>query len=531
MRDFQRFGRSPVHARHAMAATSHTDATQVAVDVLKAGGNALDAAIAACAMQCVVEPQSTGIGGDCFAMYLPEGKGQPLAFNGSGRAPAGASLAALHALGIETLERDSPHAVTVPGAVDAWTRLHADHGRLPFAELLAPAIDAARHGFVISSRVAFDIARQADYLPRFERTARLHLAEDGSAPAVGSVRRLPELADALELIAREGRSALHEGELAHGIVDELQALGGLHTLDDLANAHGEYVPPLATHYRGVDVHECPPNGQGVIALLLMNIMREAELDTAGPFSVARIHLEIEACRQAYAVRDRYLADPSQVDVPVEQLLSREHAKSLLASIDAGRATVPPMTVPLPPHHDTVYIAVVDKERNVGSFINTLYWSFGSGITTRHGITLTNRGQGFSMDKASPNVIAPNKRPRHTIIPAIASRDERASLCFGVMGGEYQAMGQQQFLTRHLDYGMDVQEAMSCPRFMVDPDSGVVEMEDGIDADVRAELEAMGHTIVAAETPIGGSQAIAIDAHSGVLTGGSDPRKDGSAAGY
>ena len=530
MRALDRPGRSPVHARRAMVATSHTDATQVALDVMKAGGNALDAAIAACAMQCVVEPGSTGIGGDCFALYAPGGRGTPLAFNGSGRAPAAATPEALAARGVTALERESPHSVIVPGAVDAWTRLHADHGRLPFAELLAPAIAAARDGFVVASRVAFDIGQQADFLARFERPARLFL-EAGRAPAVGSVRRLPELADALEAIAREGRAPFHEGELARGIVEELQGLGGLHTMADLAGAAGEYVTPVSTTFRGLTVHECPPNGQGLIALLLLNMMGEVPIGADGPLAPGRIHLEIEACRQAYRVRDAHLADPAHAHVPVEAILSPAHARALLDAIDPERASAPPPAVPLPRHRDTVYIACVDAERNVCSFINTLYWPFGGGITTRHGIVLTNRGQAFSLDPASPNAIAPGKRPRHTIIPAIASRGEEAALCFGVMGGEYQAMGQMQFLTRHLDFGLDVQEAMDLPRFMCDPDTGEVEVESGIDAATRQALRERGHVIVDAEAPIGGSQAIAIDARTGVLTGGSDPRKDGAAAGY
>ena len=531
MRAFDRPGRSPVHARRAMAATSHPDATRVALELMRAGGNAMDAAIAACAMQCVVEPHSTGVGGDCFCLYAPNGRGVPLAYNGSGRAPAAATPERLAALGVTALERGSPHAVIVPGAVDAWCRLHADHGRLPFAELLAPAIETAREGFPVSSRVAFDIGRQVEYLADHPRAAGIYLTETGEAPVVGSLHRLPELADALEAIAREGRAAFYEGELARGIVEELEGLGGLHTMEDLADARGEYVAPIDTDYRGLTVHQCPPNGQGLIALLLLGMLRECPVDPDGPLSVARLHLEIEACRQAYRVRDAYLADPAHAAVPVEAILRPDHARALVGAIDPERATVPPPRVPLPAHHDTVYISVVDEERNVCSFINTLFWSFGGGITTRHGITLTNRGQGFSLDPASPNVLAPGKRPRHTIIPGLGSRDGTATLCFGVMGGEYQAMGQQQFLTRYLDFGLDIQEAMDLPRFMVDPATGTVEMESGIGGETRAALAAMGHEIVDAETPIGGSQAIAIDPTSGVLTGGSDPRKDGAAAGY
>lgn len=530
MRNFELPGRSPVHSRHGMACTSHTAASQIALDVLKAGGNSLDAAIAACAMQCVVEPQSTGIGGDCFALYAPNGRGVPLAYNGSGRAPAGATVDALTALGVTELLRQSPHSVIVPGAVDAWTQLHADHGRMPFHELLAPAVNIAREGYPLSSRVQFDTAREATYLRQFERASRLYL-DNGSAPPVGTIRQLPELGDALDAIALEGRDAFYQGHLAQGIVDELTSLGGLHTMTDFSTAKGNYVMPISTKFRGYTIYECPPNGQGVIALLMLNMMSVADIDPNGPITTQRIHFELEACRLAYAVRDRYLADPDQATVPVEEILSMNFARALVEQIDPERATYPTAPASIPVHKDTVYISVVDKDRNVCSFINTLFWPFGSGITTEHGITLTNRGQGFSLSPESPNCIQPGKRPLHTIIPGMASSHDRVDICFGVMGGEYQAMGQQQFLTRLIDYGCDVQEAMDLPRYMADPFTGDVEMESPVDDTICAELIAKGHKLTTAVKPVGGSQAIVIDWEQGALTGGSDPRKDGCAAGY
>lgn len=532
MRPLDRPGRSPVHSMHGMVCTSQTLASDVGLDVLKAGGNALDAAIAACAMQCVVEPGMTGIGGDCFAM-LSTGSGTPVAFNGSGRAPGGATVEALSALGVTQIERASPHSVVVPGAVDAWTQLHADHGRMPFAELLQPAIRAAREGYPLSSRVAVDTARQVDFLLQHHpRAASLYL-DDGRAPAVGSVRRLPEFADTLEAIAREGRDVFYRGALAEDMVDELRRLGGLHTLEDFARAEGDYVTPIAIPYRDHTIWECPPNGQGLIALLLLKLADRLDLSNYSPMDIDRVHLEIEACRQAYRVRGDKLADPDQAEVPVDAILSDAHADILAAAIDRQLATVPPGEVSLPQHNDTVYISVVDKDRNCASFINTLFFTHGSGITTPSGITLTNRAQGFSLDPASPNVIAPHKRPLHTIIPALATRGEehQVELVFGVMGGEYQAMGHLQFLSRYLGDGMDLQEAMDAPRFMPDPFSGVVEVESGFAIEQREALADRGHQVELAATPIGGSQAIAIAADTGVLTGASDPRKDGCAAGY
>jgi gamma-glutamyltranspeptidase/glutathione hydrolase len=302
-------------------------------------------------------------------------------------------------------------------------------------------------------------------------------------------------------------------------------------LDDFAAAKGEYVTPISCEFRGLTVYECPPNGQGLIALLLLNMMSVADIQPGGPLSVERIHFEIEACRLAYAVRDRYLADPEHAQLPVEQILSESYARQLVAQIDPQTCSHPVNPISVPEHKDTVYISVVDKDRNVCSFINTLFWAFGSGITSTDGITLTNRGMGFSMDPKSPNCMAPRKRPLHTIIPGIASRGDHVELCFGVMGGEYQAMGHQQFMTRYADFGCDVQEAMDLPRFMADPSTGVVEVETLISAGVRESLTAKGHTVTQAVKPVGGSQAIQINWTDNVLTGGSDHRKDGCAAGY
>jgi len=523
-------GRSPVHGLNGMASTSHVRATQTAIDVLKAGGNALDAAIAACAMQCVVEPESTGIGGDNFALYAPGGQDKLIAFNGSGRAPAAATVDALKALGLTDIERGSAHSVVVPGAVDAWCRLHSDHGRMPFAELLQPAIATAREGYGLSQRVQFDISEQAEFLQQFPMTAGLFLQE-GQAPAVGSVRKLPELADALSQIASDGRDAFYRGELAEDMVRELQSRGGLHTLEDFANAGGNYVQPIHSEYRGYRLHQCPPNGQGVIALLMMNMLREVPIDANGPLTVDRMHWEIEICRLTYALRDAWVADPDQVNIDYESLLTESFAKSLLEKIDPQRATIRPNDFPLPKHKDTVYITVVDKDRNACSFINTLFYSFGSGITTPTGITFTNRGMAFSLNAEHPNAIAPHKRPMHTIIPGMSTKNGRVAHCFGVMGGHYQAMGQQQFLSRHLDFGYDLQYAQDLPRFMVDLDSHAVDVERGVDESVCDALRERGHDIVTANIPIGGSQAIEIDWESGVLTGASDPRKDGCALGY
>ena len=531
MRDLSRPGRSPVFSRNGMAATSHPLASETAVQILRQGGNAMDAAIAACAVQCVVEPGSTGIGGDCFCLYAPEGSTDIVAYNGSGRAPAGASLDYFQSNGIGSIERHSPHAVTVPGAIEAWSRLSADHGRMPLGEVLAPAIDFAENGFPVSPRVQFDWSGAASFLRDDAVTAGIYLV-DGEAPAVGDVHRLPELAGSLRAIAEQGPDVFYRGWIAEDIVERLQAMGGLHTKEDFAAASGDYVTPIATDFRGHTIYECPPNGQGVIALLLLNVAQHLDVGPGGPLAVDRIHQEIEAARLAYRARNLYVGDPAFSDVPVDALLSDDYAADLVAAIDPKTAAQPPRDVVLPRHRDTVYLTVVDKDRNACSFINTLFFGFGSGITApRSGVLLQNRGQGFVLDPGHPNCIAPGKRPLHTIIPALAARDGRIALSFGVMGGHYQALGHMQFLTRHLDFGCDLQEAMDLPRFMPDPFSGDVEMENGIDETVVEALKARGHAIHRPATPVGGSQAVAIDWAGGVLTGASDPRKDGCAIGY
>lgn len=530
MRDLELPGRSPAHATRAMAATSHTLSTQTALDTLHSGGNALDAAIAACAVQCVVEPGSTGIGGDCFALWAPPGAAEPIAFNGSGKAPTGASCEYYAAQGIAALPRQSPHSCVVPGAVDAWCRLNADHGRLPLKDLLAPAVGYAQGGYPVSSRVSADWATAVPLMRNEPTMARIFLV-DGEAPGLGARHAQPDLARTLQAIADGGRDAFYSGEIAHDMVDYLRGLGGLHTMEDFAATRGDYVTPISAEFRGHRIWQCPPNGQGVIALLLLNIMAGVETGES-PITTDRIHAEIEACRLAYTARNLYVADPAYAQVDVQTLLSQTYADRLRDAIDLTRAQSPVPDPDLVRHDDTVYITVVDEDGGICSFINTLFSSWGAGLCApKTGVVFTNRAQGFSLDPASPNRIEPGKRPLHTIIPAMVSRNGQIVMSYGVMGGQYQAMGHMQFLTRMFDYGMDIQEAQDAPRFMADPFTGEVEIEHTVPQAIRRELAGRGHTIVAPDKPVGGSQAIRIDHDTGLLTGGSDPRKDGCAIGY
>jgi gamma-glutamyltranspeptidase/glutathione hydrolase len=527
MRDFQFPGRSPVHATNGMAATSHPLATGAAIDVLKSGGNAMDAAIAAAAVLAVVEPQSTGIGGDCFVLFCPKGDGRVIAFNGSGRSPRAATLDWYQEQGIKEIATDSVHSVTVPGAIDAWTTLNRDHGTKDLAELLAPAIRYAEEGYPVHARVRFDWLRCIDLLSKDENAKTLFLP-GGRVPAEGDLHRQPQLAATLRAIAKDGRAAFYEGPIAEAMVEYLRAKGGLHVPEDFAATRGDYVEPIATRYRGVDVHQVPPNNQGLTALLMLNILEAFDLGRLDPMGSERLHLEVEAGRLAYRVRDTAIAELPAMTVAVADLLSKDHAASLRAQIRPDAA----LTLPDPAlaKSDTVYLCVVDRDLNAVSFINSIYHSFGSGILCpRTGVLFQNRGASFRVDPRHPNRIGPDKRPMHTIMPGMAVKDGRALMPYGVMGGDYQPFGHVHLLTGVLDYGLDVQAALDAPRvFYAD---GAIEAERGIPGASLAGLTEKGHKVQVAAEPHGGGQAILIDHARGILTGGSDPRKDGCALGF
>ena len=531
MRDLQRPGRSPVLAPNGMACTSHPLSTSAALDVLRRGGNAVDAALAAVAVQAVVEPASTGVGGDCFCLYAPANRDTPVALNGSGRAPQGLSAPWLLDNGITAIAQQSPHAVTIPTAVDAWVRLNQDYGSRPLAELLQPAIGYARDGYPIGQRVAFDFAANLALLKGDPDAAAVFL-RDGRTLPMGARHTQPQLAQTLEQIAAHGRDGFYAGRVAADMLAKLRGLGGRQTQEDFDAAAATYVTPINSRFRDYEVWQCPPNGQGVIALLLLEIMAGVERFGAHPITVERIHHEIEAGRLAYRDRALYLADPDFSAVPVAALLDPAHGAQLRAAIHADRARDPLPDLTLPRHKSTVYIAVVDRDRNACSLINTLFYGFGSGLMApQSGVLLHNRGMGFVVQPGHPNCIEPGKRPLHTIIPGMVTQNGNTVMPFGVMGGDYQAFGQMQLLTRMMDYGMDVQAAQDCPRFFPDPFSATVELETTIPPAIAAALRARGHAVAAAARPIGGAQAIWIDHAAGQLIGGSDPRKDGMAAGY
>ena len=528
MRDFHFPGRSAVHAQNGMAATSHPLASLSAIEALRDGGNAIDAAIAASAVLAVVEPQSTGIGGDCFALFCPRGSSEVIAFNGSGRSPKAATLERFAALGVTEISANSVHSVTLPGAIDAWTHLHTDHGQLDFARLLKPAIEYARRGYPIYARVRHDWLEAAELL-RSREASRAVFLPNNQVPTEGDIHYQPQLADTLATIASQGARGFYDGPVAEAMTATLKQHGGLHTAEDFAAVRGEYVEPICTNYRGFDIHQIPPNTQGVTALVMFNILEGYELAELDPLSAERIHLEVEAGRIAFDMRNRHIADPQWMSVPLKRLLSKEWSELQRSKLSRDRAMSAVSDLRLS-KADTIYVCVVDKDLNAISFINSIFDSFGSGILCPiTGVMFQNRGTSFNLDHSHPNCIGPGKKPLHTIMPGMMTCRERVEMPFGVMGGDYQPFGHCHVVSNILDYGLDVQEALDMPR--VFPSGQEVEIERNLPPETIKGLFERGHSLRLVSTPHGGGQAIRIDHERGLLTGGSDPRKDGCALGF
>ena len=527
MRNYHAPGRSTAFARHGMAATSSPDATLAGLDVLRQGGTAVDAAITASAVLCITEPHMTGIGGDCFAL-VGEADGTVHGLNGSGRCSAKADGGWLAASGLQDISDDSVHAVTVPGAIDGWQALLDRFGTMDLKEALAPAIALAEGGVVVTPRVASDWAGLMDKV-NGDEGARAHLRKDGRAPVAGEIMTYPALAATLKIIASQGRAGFYEGEVAGDIVDHLAARGGLLTRDDFAATRASWVTPIGTQFAGREVLEIPPNGQGITALIALNILSRLNIGQYEPGSAERRHLEIEAVRLSWVLRDRHIADPDQAGVPVSDMLSGATADRLAALISMDKMVAEPEGA-VPHGSDTVYLCMADSNGLSVSFINSIFHGFGSGIVTpKTGITLQNRGAGFVTDPDHANCIAPGKRPLHTIIPAMVKNAGKVEMAFGVMGGTYQPMGHVAVMVNRYVYGMDMQQALDFPRaFYAD---GVTGLENTIAGDVARALAAKGHTIERVAAPFGGGQAIFKDPATGILSAGSDARKDGLALGY
>ncbi|MGJ8622694.1 MAG: gamma-glutamyltransferase family protein [Yoonia sp.] len=524
MRNFHYPGRSPVYATNGMCATSHPLAAKVAVQMMEAGGNAMDAAIAGAVLLGFCEPQMTGIGGDCFVLMTPPGEDRVIALNGSGRAPAGIDGDKLRAKG-DVIAPYSADAVSVPGAVDAFCRLSKDWGKLGLKAVLAPSIHYAENGIPVAERVASDWAGSVDNL---SGVARDMFLLDGQAPQPGQMFRAPGQAEVLRRIASEGRAGFYEGEVADDMVASLNALGGAHSLEDFANTACDYTDPIKGDYGGLDLYEHPPNGQGATAILLLNILKHFDIAGMDPWGAQRAHIEAEATKLAYDTRNRFLADPEHM-TKLDHMTSPETAAQLAALIDPKKAMPAGLPGAEAVHKDTIYITVVDKDHMCVSLIYSVFHSFGSGIASdKFGVLFQNRGAGFTLTQGHANEVGPGKRPMHTIIPAILKKNDKVYMPFGVMGGQYQSTGHARFVTNVTDFGLSPQGAMDAPRSFAEGD--VMTVEDGYSDSVKAELAEMGHNVQRPDTAIGGSQAILLH-EDGVLEGGSDPRKDGCALGY
>jgi gamma-glutamyltranspeptidase/glutathione hydrolase len=552
--------RSPVLAQHGMAATAQPLASQVAVEVLKRGGSAVDAAIAANAALGLVEPVSNGIGGDLFAIVWDPKTKQLYGYNGSGRSPKARDLqklvAEIRAMAAKSGKTFKPHIppygslpITVPGTVDGWFALHDKFGRLPIADDLAPAIAYATDGFPVTQLIAHywkasmaNFERNKASIEEFDNARATYLIA-GHAPAEGEIFRNPDLAHSLAAIAKGGRDAFYKGKMAHTIDAYFKRIGGDLRYEDFAAHHGEWVTPLSVNYRGYDVYELPPNGQGGAALQMLQLLKGFDLKKMGAGSADALTAMLEAKRLAFEDLAKWYADPAFVDVPMKQLLSDRYAdeRRKLISLSRANASIGPGD-PRLGKGDTTYFCTADKDGMMVSIIQSNYRGMGSGLVPDHlGFMFQDRGELYSLDPKAANVYAPNKRPFHTIIPAFVMKDGSPFMAFGLMGGDMQPQGHVQILTNIIDFGMNVQEAGDAARWYHsgstevtgEPSAGIgtVEMESGFDPKVKAELAKRGYTIKPGTGAFGGYQAILFDAKNHVYSGASEMRKDGEAIGY
>ncbi len=536
-------GRSAVMAPHAIVATSHPLAAQAGIDILRQGGNAIDAAIAANAVLAVVEPMSCGPGGDLFAIVWDAKTRKLYGLNASGRSPYAISIDLLRRRGLAEVPHRGPLSWSVPGCVDGWDQLRSRFGTMTFAEVLAPAIGYAREGFGVTEIIGSEWKATEQTLAATPDAARTYL-KDGRAPRIGERMTNPYIAVTYEQIAREGAAAFYRGGIARRIVAYSEASGGLFAMKDFEDHRSTWVDPVSTTYRGYRVWELPPNGQGIAVLEMLNLLEPFDIKAMGHNSAEFLHLFIEAKKLAYADRARFYADPEVAGgLPIAELISKPYAERQRKRIDLRRAAlaVEPGD-PTLAQSETVYITVVDKDRNCVSLIQSIFVGWGSGLVPGDlGFCLQNRGMLFSMDERHPNRLEPHKRPFHTIIPAMVTRDDRPWFCFGVMGGDMQPQGQVQVLVNLIDHGMNVQaagEAARCqhngsstPTGDTMTDGGRVVVESGITDEAVSALKARGHKVQRGRGGMGGYQGILINERSGILHGASDLRKDGCAIGY
>ena len=536
--------RSEVYAPRAMAATSHPLATQIALDVMKAGGSAVDAAIAANAALGLMEPTGNGIGGDLFAIVWDPATRKLHGYNGSGRSPRSLTLAEFERRGLKEIPAHGPLPVTVPGAVDGWFALHERFGKRPMADNLAPAIGYARDGHPVHEVIAYYWDRSVPRLSKWPGF-REQFTIDGRAPRTGETWKNPHLANTLQRIAEGGRDAFYKGDIARTIDAYFKANDGFLSYDDLAAHRGEWVDPVSTRYRGVDVWELPPSGQGIAALQILNLLEPYDLKAYGFGSPEHVHLFTEAKKLAFADRAASYADPDFYRSPVERLISKDYARERgrLISMDRAMQAAEPGVIPQLNQGDTIYLTTADADGMMVSLIQSNYRGMGSGMAPPGlGFILQDRGEQFVLKAGHPNSYAPGKRPFHTIIPAFVTRDGKPWLSFGVMGGAMQPQGHVQILLNLIDFGMNLQEAGDAPRIQHDgstepagqatamADGGELDLETGFPYETVRALMRKGHSVRFADGPYGGYQAIMVNPQGGYI-GASESRKDGQAAGY
>lgn len=524
--------RSMVISQYGIVATSQVLASQAGAEILARGGSAVDAAIAANAALGVMEPDMNGIGGDLFAIVWEAKSGKLYGINASGWAPKGLTIDYLKKKGNTHMPSDGIDTVTVPGAVEGWHKLQERFGRVPWKDLFAPAIFYAENGFPVQELIASDWEGETAKLNQDPESRRVFLRND-EAPRMGQVFKNPDLAKALRLIASQGAQTVYSGEIAQAILATEHELGGTMSAEDLKEFSAEWVEPISTTYRGWKIYELPPNGQGMAALEMLNIMEQFQPAKSGPLSAEEIHTRIEAMKLAYADLARYNADPRFAKIPVQGLLSKDYAKQRAELIDAQKANCNPQAG-TPPHSDTTYLTAVDRQGNIVSLIQSNYSGFGSGITVRGmGFPLQNRGALFMLDPGKPDALAPRKRPFHTIIPAFMEKGDD-HIGFGIMGGANQPLAHAQFVSNVVDYGMNLQAAMEVARFTVRSNFDLgckIRIEDRVPAEVRQQLSGMGHQLEVRgdfSLYMGRGQAIDHNTKSGLNFAASDARTDGSA---
>jgi gamma-glutamyltranspeptidase/glutathione hydrolase len=532
--------RSEVIARNGMAATSQPLATQVALDVLKKGGNAIDAAIAANAVLCLVEPTGSGIGGDLFAILWSADRGKLYGLNASGRSPRSLKLEYFKENNIEKIPSYGPLPVSVPGCVDGWYELHDMFGRLPMKDILQPAINYAREGFPVTEVIAYYLQKGTEILKDYPNIKETYMP-GGKAPSKGEIFRNPNLANTLEKIVKGGRNEFYRGTIARSIDAFMKKNGGFLSYDDLARHHSEWVEPVSSNYRGYDVWELPPNAQGIATLQILNILEGFDIASLGFGSAEYMHLFTEAKKLAFEDRAKYYTDPSFSKTPVSQLISKKYAAERRKLIDKNAASKVLPAGKLEAGN-TIYLTVSDKYGNMVSLIQSNYRGMGSGMCpTGLGFILQDRGEMFSLEEGSNNVYAPGKRPFHTIIPAFITKSGKPFISFGVMGGDMQPQGQAQIVINLIDFKMNLQEAGDAPRIhhvgSSEPtgelmtDGGILYLESGFRTEVIQKLLNLGHKIQWDLGGFGGYQAIMWDDKNKVWFGASESRKDGQAAGY